>query len=110
MTFKRAPGKYGNIKSEVDGIRFDSKLEARRYCVLKLLQQAGQISDLKLQVPYKLEINGSLVCKYVADFVYQENGQMVVEDSKGVETPEFKLKKKLMKAIHGIEIYLTRAK
>lgn len=100
--------KYKNIKITVDGILFDSKWEAKRYGILRMRQHAGEITDLKLQVAFDLAVNGISNGKYIADFTYLENGQLVVEDAKGVMTDTFKLKKKLMKSIHGIDILLTR--
>jgi hypothetical protein len=98
--------KFRNKRTEVDGITFASKAEARRYQELKILQKGGSISSLELQPRFKLEVNGELICVYVADFRYKDHkdGSGVVEDVKGFVTPEFRLKKKLMKAIHGIEI------
>lgn len=93
--------KYRNRKIVVDNIRFDSNLEAIRYRQLKLLQRAKQISNLRLQVPFLLqegfEKNGKTHRKieYIADFVYEENGQTVVEDTKGMKTETFKIKQKL---------------
>lgn len=95
--------KYGNRKMIVDGIKFDSKLEACRYQELKLMQRAGVISDLKLQVKYELipaqKIDGKVAeraCSYVADFVYYDNQlkQQVVEDTKGMKTKDYVLKRK----------------
>lgn len=100
----KARAKYRNKKTVVDGIKFDSQREATRYSVLKIMQAAGVISDLRLQVPYVINVNGLKICKYVADFVYIDNGREVVEDVKGMKTPTYNLKKKLMKAVHGIEI------
>lgn len=100
----KARAKYRNKKTVVDGIKFDSQREATRYSVLKIMQAAGVISDLRLQVPYVITVNGLKVCKYVADFVYIDRGREVVEDVKGMKTPTYNLKKKLMKAVHGIEI------
>lgn len=100
--------KYKNIRLEMDGIMFDSKGEMNRYVALKIKQQAGVVQGLRHQVPFKLSINGQLICTYIADFVYTEEGKIVVEDFKGVLTDVFKLKQKLMKAIYGIEILLTR--
>lgn len=100
----KARAKYLNKKTVVDGIKFDSKREATRYSVLKIMQAAGIISDLRLQVPYVINVNGLKICKYVADFVYIDKGREVVEDVKGMKTPTYNLKKKLMKAVHGIEI------
>lgn len=101
--------KYRNKKTSVDGIRFDSKREANRYMELKLLERAGIIKGLKRQVPYILidKSRYGRAIKYVADFVYLENGQLVVEDVKGVRTPVYKLKKRLMAEVYGIEVKET---
>jgi len=98
--------KAGKEARTVDNICFDSLKEAARYKDLKLLQVAGKISGLVLQRVYKLVINGRAVGSYRCDFVYfdEEKKEQVVEDVKGVKTPVYRLKKKLMKAIHGIEI------
>lgn len=93
--------KYRNRKIVVDNIKFDSILEANRYQELKLLQKAKQISNLRLQVPFLLQEgfkkNGKTHRKieYIADFVYEENGQTIVEDTKGMKTETFKIKQKL---------------
>lgn len=96
--------KYNAKATVVDGIRFDSQREATHYTELKLRQRAREISDLEVQVAFRLEINGVLIGYYYADFVYMENGRRVVADSKGSKTPVYQLKKKLMKALHEIEI------
>lgn len=119
--------KYGNRKVAVDGIAFDSIREARRYKQLKLLLLAGEIVCLQMQVPFELvpaqyeetsEVytkgprkgqpkQGKCIEKsvvYVADFVYFENGKRVVEDTKGVRTPEYIIKRKLMLHKYGIRI------
>lgn len=103
--------KYRNKKVEIDGMTFDSKKEARRYKELLLLEKAGAIQDLQTQVKYVLipsqRINGKVVereCSYKADFVYTENGQTVVEDTKGFRTKEYIVKRKLMLKEHGIRI------
>lgn len=93
--------KYRNKKTVVDNIKFESNLEATRYKELKLLQRAKQISNLRLQVPFLLQEgfkkNGTTHRKieYIADFVYEENGQTIVEDTKGMKTETFKIKQKL---------------
>lgn len=104
-----AARKYRNVPTVVDGIRFASKREAFRYCELKLLQKAGEISDLKLQPRYPLTVNGLHVCTYVADFDYQDNSteRLVTEDSKGVRTRDFINKAKLFHALYGREIVLV---
>ncbi len=107
MTAKpKARSKYGAIRTEVDGITFASKKEAAHYGKLKILERAGKITNLRLQPSFRLEVNGQPICKYVADFEYfdVERRELRVEDAKGFKTPAYKLKKKLMKAIHGIEI------
>ena len=103
--------KYRNKKVCYNGNVFDSKKEAQRYSELFLLERAGVITDLRLQVPFELipaqRINGKVVerpCKYIADFVYEENGKRVVEDTKGMKTKDYIIKRKLMLFIHGIQI------
>lgn len=93
--------KYRNRKIVIDNIKFDSVLEANRYRELKLLQRAKEISNLRLQVPFVLQEgfkkNGKTyqAIKYIADFVYEEKGHTIVEDTKGVKTEVFKIKQKL---------------
>lgn len=108
MTYR---SKYHAKKTEVDGIKFDSKKEASRYLELKRMQDAKLITDLALQTKFKLipsqKIDGKVVereCSYKADFTYCENGKLVVEDTKGVKTPEYIIKRKLMLWVHGIRI------
>ena len=97
--------KYRSKAVWVDGLRFDSKLEAKRWCELKVLAGLGSIKHLRRQVPFTLHVNGKKICVYKADFTYEaENGAFVVEDAKGVKTPEYKLKKKMMAAEHGVHI------
>ncbi|MDO4649767.1 MAG: DUF1064 domain-containing protein [Eubacteriales bacterium] len=119
--------KYHARKTVVDGIAFDSRKEARRFKELSLLEKAGAIKDLKLQVKYVLipaqreftmEVYtkgrnkgcfkpGKLLekeCAYYADFQYIENGSLIVEDTKGVRTPEYIIKRKLMLKNYGIRI------
>jgi hypothetical protein len=99
--------KYKNKITEVDGIKFRSKKEAHRFRELVIMERENLISSLQLQVPYKLIVNNIIVGKYVADFVYVENGKTIVEDVKGMRTSLYKLKKALMKSIYGIEIFET---
>jgi len=99
--------KYRNTKTVIDGVTFDSKKESARYADLKLLQKTHKISDLTLQPKFDIVINGVKVCSYVADFSYVENGVKVVEDVKSEVTrklPAYRLKNKLMRAVHGIAI------
>ena len=110
--------KYGNRRTEVDGIMFHSAKEAKRYTELKLMEKAGAIRGLRLQVPFDLEVNGVKICRYVADFVYEEqiHGEKifsrglwgtVIEDVKGKRTDVYRIKAKLMKAILNIEVRET---
>ena len=107
--------KYGNKKVTVDGIKFDSIKEARRYSVLKSMNNSGIISDLKTQVKFYFPVNGSDLkyvdsnrrMSYVADFEYFENEVRVIEDVKGFKTEKYKIKKALMAACHGIIIKET---
>lgn len=95
--------KYGARKTEVDGIRFDSAMEAARYQQLRLMERAGLISDLALQprfviIPAFTTATGKKVRKteYVADFQYLDDaGRVVVEDVKGMKTREYRIKAKL---------------
>lgn len=117
--------KYSNQKTMIDGIEFDSKKEADRYCELLFLQRAGLISNLELQKKFELipaqyeyferygkkgqRLKDGKKClenaiTYIADFVYTENGKTVVEDTKGMKTKEYIIKRKLMLYIHGIRI------
>lgn len=119
----RQPAKYRNEKVHTkSGETYDSRKEFRRAKELELLERAGEISNLRRQVKYILipaqrgpeEVGprggrrpGPLLereCSYVADFTYEENGETVVEDVKGIRTPEYKIKRKLMLWIHGIRI------
>lgn len=101
------PSKFRAIRNTVDGEAFDSKLEAKRWSILKTLVMAGHVTDLKRQVSYDLTVNGLLICRYVADFTYLLHGVPVVNDAKGVRTREYRIKKKLMQACHGITILET---
>ena len=98
--------KYHAIRTTVDGIAFASKAEAQAYRNRVLLQANGDISGLKLQPRFKIVINGVHVCDYIADFEYDvtATGAHIVEDVKGVKTAVFVLKKKLMLAVHGINV------
>jgi len=105
---KRKPNKYRAIKTEVDGIKFDSRKEAARYSELKLLQQAGAICQLETQKRFYLRVKDQKVCDYICDFFYydKEKEEWIIEDVKSTatRTPVYRLKKKLMRAILGIEI------
>lgn len=102
------PLKYRNVPTVVDGRRYASKREAKRSGELRILERGGIISDLKEQVSFNLTVGRVLVCKYIADFTYRDRaGTLVVEDAKGVQTDVFRIKAKLMKAVHGIDVVLS---
>ena len=100
--------KYRAIPTVVDGIRFASKAEAKHYGLLKYLEREGMIENLELQPEYPVIVNGQRICLYKADFRYMQRTQhglyQVIEDVKGMRTPVYKLKKKLVEALYGITI------
>lgn len=116
--------KYNSRKTLIDGIAFDSRKEATRYRELMLLQRAGQISNLRLQVRFELlpaqyAQTGEVYSKgprkgqpkrgkcvesavvYVADFMYNERGRTIVEDTKGMRTKDYIIKRKLFRWRYG---------
>ena len=101
--------KYNAKRTTFNGRTYASKKEAKRSAELHLLEKAGLISELKEQVPYILidKSEHGRAIKYVADFVYIENGKQVVEDTKGFKTDVYRLKKRLMAERYGIEIKET---
>jgi hypothetical protein len=118
--------KYHSKKVVVNGETFDSRKEYRRFCELSLLERAGAITNLQRQVEFLLipaqwetverysDKTGNRLkdgrrcvereCSYIADFVYFKDGQKVVEDTKGVKTKDYIIKRKLMLRIHGVRI------
>jgi uncharacterized protein DUF1064 len=99
--------KYGNKKVTYDGIEFDSQREFKYYLDFKEQQKAGRISGLEVHPLFRCEINGLKICKYEADFAFVEQGRRRVIDVKSEYTaklPTFRLKKKLVKALHGIDV------
>lgn len=106
--------KYRNRKTVIDGYRFDSMREAARYQELRLLERAGVISELELQPKYTLQPGFTREGKkhraitYTADFRYRdERGATIVEDVKGVQTQVFRMKRKMLLYVHGIDVLLT---
>lgn len=114
--------KYGSGKMVIDGIVFDSRKEGCRYQQLMEQQKSGTIQNLQRQVKYVLiptqrepdiigarggVTKGKLLekeCAYFADFVYQKDGETIVEDTKGMRTTDYIIKRKLMLYVHGIRI------
>ena len=120
----RRNNKYNSQKCNIGNEVFDSRREARRYSELCLLEKAGQIKNLQRQVKFVLipaqkesfvipKKDGTLKlsmrvvereCSYIADFVYEENGMIIVEDTKGYKTKDYIIKRKLMLYMNGIRI------
>lgn len=102
--------KYKAQPVVIDGIRFASKLEGRYYTNLKLLQRAGEVTNVELQKPFALTVNGHLIGTYRCDFAFwdmKEKRERII-DCKGIETREFRRTKKLVKAIHGVDIEVVK--
>jgi hypothetical protein len=106
--------KYGTAPVEertYEGVVFDSKGEKNRWCALLWEQCIGDISELERQVEYRLEVNGVLIAKYRPDFRYRRDGALVVEDfkSKPTRTRAYLMKRRIMKALYGIDVLETEA-
>lgn len=99
---RRRVSKYGNLKVEIDGYKFDSKAEARRYGELKLMG----VKDLVIHPRFPIMINGKKVCDVVLDFHYRVNGKYYFEDIKGKDNALSRLKRKLVEAYYP-EINVT---
>ena len=117
--------KYHARKIRADGMTFDSRKEFKRYRELQLLEAAGCITDLRRQVTFELipaqrepdtmgprggKRPGRVIerpCRYIADFVYRQDGKTVVEDCKGVRTADYTIKRKLMLWRYQIKILET---
>lgn len=110
--------KYGNRRTQVDGIWFDSKGEAEHYKILKLREEAGEIHSIELQPGFRFMHKGEYLkmrskgypngrtIKYKADFSFIENGKRVVQDFKGYDTDVSRLKRALVELFHGIRIQI----
>ena len=115
--------KYKAKKVHEGDLVFDSKKEHRRWRELRAMEDTGEISDLVRQCKYVLipaahepDIigprggvkKGKLIereCSYIADFVYVKDGERIVEDTKGMRTPDYIIKRKLMLKVYGIRIH-----
>lgn len=103
--------KYGNKKTVRAGIKFDSKREADRYTQLQMLEKSGAIDSLTLQPKFTLiesqrneDGKAERPVVYIGDFMYRQGGKWIVEDAKGMKTPDYVIKRKLMLERHGITI------
>lgn len=103
-----SPNKYHAEKAHADGITFDSKHERERYMLLRDKEKRGEIQNLRVHVPIPVEINDQLVCTYVCDMVYDDNGVTIYEDCKGLRRglpyQHFRLKAKLVEVTRGIKV------
>lgn len=102
--------KYRNEPVTVDGHKFASKREAAFYAELKLRDKAGEVAEVELQKPFVLSIKGILIGTYKCDFAFYDNVRHCyrVVDVKGVLTREFQRTRRLMRALHGIEVEVVR--
>jgi hypothetical protein len=110
---KSKSSKFGNVKVEIDGYKFDSRKESEFYGSLKIKKQAGLIKNFKMQVPYNIVVNNIHIANYFLDFEVENNdGTIEYIDIKGkdkktnkfIKTGVFALKKRLVEAIYGIKI------
>lgn len=106
MVKGKGRNKYNAKKTTIDGIKFDSLLEGRRYQYLKVLEQAGEIRNLTCHPFWNIEVCGDRICKYTADFKYWDcrSGKEVIEDTKGRKTRDYVIRVKLLKAVHKITV------
>lgn len=104
-----SPSKYNNRRVQTEDGWFDSQRELKRWGELKLLERAGKIQNLRRQVSYELIPKRGRLRKivYVADFVYEDSGREVVEDSKGFRSKVYMLKWRMMEFLLGIEVLET---
>ena len=111
QTAKPKRSKYGAKRTVIDGVLFDSKAEATYYTALKMREKAGEVSAVELQRPFSLlGPKGELICTYKADFCFWDHkaDRFRVVDVKGVETSVFKLKRKMMRILLGIEVETSK--
>lgn len=97
--------KYNAKKTIYNNVTFDSKKEANRAWELDMLKKAGEVIDIDYQPVFACVVESKKICKYLADFrVTYADGHVEIEDVKGMKTPVYQLKKKLVEALHGIKI------
>ena len=102
--------KYGAKTVLDDGYRFDSQLEHKRYCELKLLLKAGEITELNIHPQYRCAVNGKKICTVILDFEYKDavTGEMHYIDVKGYDTALSRLKRKLIEAVYGVTVEIIK--
>lgn len=99
----------------IGGHKFDSQAEGKRYRELLLMEKAGEITGIKHHPKFPIIVNGVNICTYIADFEYwvkfmdvSKHPELIIEDVKGIQTPIFRLKQKLMVACHGIDVKVVK--
>lgn len=109
---RSAGNKFGAVKTFAHGILFDSKLEAFHYDVLRMMELAGEITDLETQKDFPLKIGDALICTYRADYFYFDRAcqEWVVSDAKGVKTETFRIKWKMARILYPQHIFELRHK
>lgn len=101
--------KYKAKKCTMNGVNFDSKAEMNRYCQLRIMQMAGEIKNLKCHPAFDIDYNEKHICKVELDFCYEEDGMTIVEDVKGCDNALSKLKRKMVKAFHNVDVIIIKA-
>lgn len=101
--------KYRNKPVVIGGRRFASIKEGNRALLLRQWEREGKISGLEFQPEFKIEVYGHTICRYFGDFAYMKDGKKIIEDckSEATKTPVYRIKRKLMLAVHGIEVLET---
>ena len=108
---RKGKAKFRNVRVEYDGIKFDSQRECAHYQELKMLESAGEISQLRGHPrDFTITINNQRICRYEPDFIFYDElqGRFRIQDVKGVVTALFKLKKKLVEATYDIEVEIVK--
>ena len=98
--------KYNNVKKEVDGKKFDSTKESKRYLELKSMVERGEISELHEQVKFTFAHNGVKICSYIADFTYNKDGKEVQEFLRSTQQRIKELKEQLQEIDNVMEVIL----
>lgn len=105
----RKPHKYKAVPIKIDGIHFPSTVEAQHYAELKILERAGEITDLKVHPRYPITINKQLICIVELDFSYRDKQKLPhVDDVKGMDTAVSRLKRKMVEAAYGLKVTVIK--
>lgn len=105
---RKSYSKYGNKKTRYNGRVYDSKKEANRAMEIDLMIRSGDVKSVEVQPSFPIVVNGKKICTYKADFkITYSDGDVVIEDVKGMRTDVYKIKKRLVEALYGINILET---